>query len=43
LLADGKFKVIPLSTEKFKKVTGVEEIPENWKIFIGEKGAFGMT
>jgi acyl-coenzyme A thioesterase PaaI-like protein len=30
LLAEGKFKVIPLSAEKFKKVADIEKLPENW-------------
>ncbi|HCU25542.1 MAG TPA: hypothetical protein DF383_11055 [Deltaproteobacteria bacterium] len=31
LLAEGKFKVIPLPVEKFKKVAGIERLPENWE------------
>ncbi len=30
LLTEGKFKVIPLPVEKFKKVAGIETLPENW-------------
>ena len=35
LLADGNFKVIPLPAEKFKQVTGIAAIPENWKEVLG--------
>lgn len=34
LLADGIFKVIPVQLEKFKKITGIAEIPDNWLKFI---------
>ncbi len=36
LLAEGKFKVIPLPVEKFKKVAGIEKLPENWEKLLGE-------
>lgn len=35
LLAEGTFKVIPLPVEKFKKVSGLEKIPENLKYILG--------
>lgn len=35
LLAEGTFKVIPLSSEKFKKVSGLEKIPENLRYILG--------
>ncbi len=31
LLAEGEFKVIPLSAEKFKKIAGIDAIPESAK------------
>lgn len=34
-LAEGVFKVVPLSPEKFRKVAGVEKMPENWARLIG--------
>jgi acyl-coenzyme A thioesterase PaaI-like protein len=34
-LAEGLFKVVPLSPEKFRKVAGVEKMPENWARMIG--------
>jgi hypothetical protein len=38
LLAEGKFKVIPLPADKFQKITGIQEIPKNWRQFMGEEG-----
>ena len=35
LLTDGTFKVVPLTAERFKKVSGVDEIPANWAAFVG--------
>jgi acyl-CoA thioesterase FadM len=37
LLADASFKLIPLTAEKFKEVTGFEEIPANWMQFLEKK------
>lgn len=34
-LAEGRFKVVPLRPEKFRKVAGVEKMPENWARMIG--------
>jgi len=34
LLAEGQFKVIPLPPERFKKISGVDELPENWAAFF---------
>lgn len=31
LLAEGRFKVIPLSPERFKEVSGLDRLPDNWK------------
>ena len=36
LLAEGNFKVIPVSPEKFKAITGIDELPENWAKWLGE-------
>ncbi|UCE17598.1 MAG: PaaI family thioesterase [Gemmatimonadota bacterium] len=30
LLTEAKFEVVPLALDKFKKVAGIEELPENW-------------
>lgn len=38
LLAEGSFKVIPLPPEKFLKVSGIAEIPENWKKLLQPVG-----
>lgn len=38
LLVEGTFKVIPLPAEKFKKVAGLEKIPENLKYILGTTG-----
>lgn len=34
LCVEGTFKVVPLSTEKFLGITGIERLPENWKAFL---------
>jgi len=36
LLATGRFKVVPLSPRKFKKVAGLSSLPSNWSKFLGE-------
>lgn len=38
LLAGGKFKVIPVSPEKFKEMTGIEELPAGWAEWLEENG-----
>src|SRR5262245_2768149 len=36
LLAEGQFKCIPVPPEKFKAMTGMKELPENWqRLFAG--------
>lgn len=37
LLAEAKFEVVPLALDKFKKVAGIETLPENWGVFIEGK------
>jgi acyl-CoA thioesterase FadM len=39
LLAEGNFKVIPVSPEKFKAITGIDELPENWARWLGDNNA----
>lgn len=39
LLAEGRFKVVPLPLERFKEVAGIEQLPENWKYLLGENDA----
>ena len=34
LLAEGSFKSIPLAPGKFKALTGMKDLPENWKRFL---------
>jgi acyl-CoA thioesterase FadM len=34
ILAEGSFKVIPLPPEKFKRIAGVDALPENWAALI---------
>jgi len=34
LLVSGEFKVIPLPTDKFKKVAGLNKLPPNWQQFL---------
>ena len=34
LCVECSFKVVPLSTEKFLAITGLEEIPANWRTFL---------
>jgi acyl-coenzyme A thioesterase PaaI-like protein len=36
LLAEGDFKVVPLSSERFREVAGVEELPDHWRGLVGE-------
>ena len=36
LLAEGNFKVIPVSPEKFKAMAGIDELPENWAKWLGD-------
>ena len=38
LLAEGSFKSIPVPPEKFKTMTGMKELPENWKRFLASDG-----
>ncbi len=38
LLAEGVFKVIPIPPEKFKVMTGINELPEGWSEWLGENG-----
>jgi acyl-CoA thioesterase FadM len=38
LLTEGTFKVIPIPPEKFKTMTGMKELPENWKRFFASDG-----
>ncbi len=41
LLAEGSFKVIPVPPEKFKAMTGMKELPENWTRFLAGSGISG--
>jgi acyl-CoA thioesterase FadM len=34
LLVEGSFKVIPLPADKFKRVSKVEALPENWAALL---------
>jgi acyl-coenzyme A thioesterase PaaI-like protein len=38
LLAEGNFKVIPVSPDKFKALVGIDELPKNWAKWLGENG-----
>lgn len=38
LLAEGAFKVIPVPPGKFKTMTGMQELPENWKRLLAGGG-----
>lgn len=38
LLVEGTFRTIPLTEDKFKEVTGVKVIPENWRQFFERRG-----
>ncbi len=31
LLSEGRFKMVPLTADRFKTVAGLKEIPENWR------------
>lgn len=35
-LAEGQFKVVPLSMERFKEIAGIDSLPENWKILLSD-------
>ena len=39
LLAEGSFKVIPLSPEKFKAMIGIDELPKSWADWLGDGGS----
>jgi len=39
LLAEGRFKVIPVPPEKFRAMTGIAELPETWRRWLGEDRA----
>ena len=39
LLAEGRFKVVPLAAERFLKVAGIERLPENWARLLGVEDA----
>lgn len=36
LLAEGSFKVIPVSPEKFKAMIGIDKLPEGWARWLGD-------
>jgi len=38
LLAGGVFKVIPVPPEKFKSMTGINELPEGWVEWLDDNG-----
>jgi acyl-coenzyme A thioesterase PaaI-like protein len=38
LLAEGSFKCIPVPPEKFRAMTGMKELPENWERFLASDG-----
>lgn len=38
LLTEGIFKVIPVPPEKFKAMTGMKELPENWQQLLAGPG-----
>lgn len=38
LLTEGSFKVIPMSPERFKSMTGIDELPEGWANWLDESG-----
>lgn len=38
LLTEGTFKVIPVSPQQFKSMTGLEELPEGWENWLTESG-----
>ena len=37
LLAEGTFKVIPLPPDRFKTMLGIEQLPEGWNRWLGER------
>lgn len=37
LLADGRFKVIPVPPDKFKAMTGIDALPEGWINWLDER------
>jgi acyl-coenzyme A thioesterase PaaI-like protein len=34
LVAEGRFREVPLTVDQFKRITGLNELPENWRAFI---------
>ncbi|NOY83355.1 MAG: PaaI family thioesterase [Nitrospirae bacterium] len=39
LLVSGRFKMVPLSLDRFKNVAGLDELPLNWQRLLGETQA----
>ncbi len=37
LLTEGRFKMVPLSPEKLRKVAGIDRLPENWQRLLNEE------
>ncbi len=34
LCVEGEFKVVPLSVERLREIAGIEQLPENWRVFL---------
>ncbi len=34
LVAEGKFREVPLAIDQFKRISGLNVLPDNWKAFI---------
>ncbi len=36
LLVAGRFKVVPLASEKLRMIAGIDQLPDNWRRLLGE-------
>lgn len=36
-LAEGQFKVVPLSMARFKAISGIDPLPEHWKVLLRDE------
>jgi acyl-CoA thioesterase FadM len=36
LLTEGSFKVIPLQPDRFRKIAGIDRLPDNWSALLGD-------
>lgn len=37
LFAEGRFRVVPLSMKRFKEISGIDPLSENWKVLLDDR------